>query len=100
MTDSIKGRRSGANHYAPRGVSAGAITYVDGDGREVWLPYPAGAALGEYLLVTGDDEHPVWMLASDFVTATSDPEPVIEDDGTGTFVFVTEGGVLVYEDPI
>ena len=63
MTDSLKGRRLGAVVYAPRAQNAGDLWYVDTDGRLTWLDYPAGAALGDYVLATGDDDHPVWMLA-------------------------------------
>jgi hypothetical protein len=37
-----------------------------------------------------------------FVVATNiaaQPQPVIEDDGTGVYGFVVEGGELVYETP-
>lgn len=92
------GREQTANARPPLGVGVGAVPYVDADGFVAWLPYPEGAALGDYLLATGDDGVPVWIAAADL--SLGGPEPVIEfDPDTGTYGFVVEDGELVVEDP-
>lgn len=60
----VKGRRFGTIVYGPRGVEPGAVPYVDAAGFVQWLAYPEGAALGDYLLATGDDGIPAWLAAA------------------------------------
>lgn len=75
----------------------GGIWYRDASGNLVELPYPSGATLGDYVLVTGDDTHPVWMLADDLIATTAGPTPVTIDDGAGGFEIVfDEDGNVVY----
>ena len=86
------GRRQLATAFPPSGVAQGAIPYVNAAGHTAWLAYPAGAALGEYVLVTSDDDIPTWALA----TSISAGSPVTVDDGSGGFLLVfDENGNVV-----
>jgi hypothetical protein len=55
----------GALYY--RGPTRFAGTSVEG-GDLIPIEYPEGATLGSHVLVTGDDDHPVWMAREDFAT--------------------------------
>ena len=71
MTDSLKGRRFGANVRAPRGVPADYTAITTTIGSEVFIE---------------------WVAASALPVAT----PVTEDDGSGGFelVFDDDGNVI------
>lgn len=89
------GRRSTANARPPAGIDTGAVSYVDADGFVAWLEYPPGAALGDYVLVTGDDDIPVWMTAADFLGAAgASPDYawlyMTTVDGSGATVLATD----------
>jgi hypothetical protein len=53
----------GALYY--RGPTRFAGTSAEG-GDLIPIEYPEGATLGSHVLVTGDDDHPVWMTRADF----------------------------------
>ena len=90
------GPRETADHRPPAGTGQGAEPQVDAQGFTVYLAFPPGAALGDYVRVTGASGLSVWMAAADFLALTgADPAFawmwLIGIDGSGNAIVITDG---------